>query len=204
MGKAESTTEHGIAPWDQIPDMKQFWDAYVEMFWGTGGGTPYHDMLVANQDWLREAYLANHEVLTAAEQQYVNATKETVQQYETGIEESRVPVSLGGKTFMRAVPAREQSVQGDLLKVRQGALDKGLVASSGQAARQLGMLPEPGAGSVLADALGVGLGVLDLFEGLAGVGAKHPGVWDAASDWGSDVWSAASDWGSDFLDWLFG
>ena len=135
--KMKQTTRQTIS-WNEFPDMAHFWDAYIDMFWGNGGQTSYHDMLLSDENYLKQAYYANNELLTGLEQQYIGSTKTAQGQYEKGIEQSRVPISLGtSKPLMNRVPGGESDVQSNLLKSKLNVADKALMAGTGQATRQL-------------------------------------------------------------------
>jgi hypothetical protein len=104
--------------WSDFPDFERFWNAYVDMFWGDGGSTPYHDMLTADMEWLKSAYMANHEVLQQLEAKFIQSINQAQGSYETNIEASRIPISLNGKLLANVAPPGEQRTQEGLRNSR--------------------------------------------------------------------------------------
>ena len=56
MSKVEATQAQSPASWEDYPDYKEFWDAYIDIFWGNGGNTSFHQMLLQDEEWLKEVY----------------------------------------------------------------------------------------------------------------------------------------------------
>lgn len=131
------TQTQSPASWDDFPELENFWNAFVDTFWGKGGDTSYHDMLIADQEWLKKAYLQNNDSLTSLEQNYLQSVQNTAQQYESGMEAANVPISFGGQQLMNLVPRSAQRAQDALRGNRKEVADLSLLAGQDQAGRIL-------------------------------------------------------------------
>lgn len=107
----KQTTSSKPGSWSDFPDLEKFWAAYVDIFWGNGGATPYHDMLMADMEWLKSAYMANDEMMKQLEASFMNSVKQAQGSYESNIEASRIPISVNGRVLGNVAPPGEQRTQ---------------------------------------------------------------------------------------------
>ena len=126
--------------WESYPGLKEFWDAFVDLFWGKGGTTPYWDMLKADEDWLRKAYMANNDLLEQMERKYLSRSNIATQQYERGLESAKIPIRSGGSRSLGSiVPTSEQQVQKNLFAARMGQNERELGIGKTQTERRLAL-----------------------------------------------------------------
>ena len=114
----KETTSSKPGAWSDFPDLEKFWGAYIDMFWGAGGTTPYHDMLTADMEWLKSAYMANDEIMKQLEASFTGSVKQAQGSYETNVEASRIPVSVNGQVLGNVAPPGEQRTQEGLRSSR--------------------------------------------------------------------------------------
>lgn len=108
MGKAKATQIRKPADWSEYPEYKKFWDAYNDIFWGKGGNTSYHNMLLEDEAWLRDVYLQNNANLTQLEQSYIKNISDTMGRYEEGMKGGTISVGLGNGPRTSFVPRATQ------------------------------------------------------------------------------------------------
>jgi hypothetical protein len=117
MSDARATETKTPASWEQYPEYKKFWDAYIDIFWGEGGNTSYHQMLLEDQEWLRDVYLQNNTNLTNLEKSYINEVSGATGDYISGMEKSKIGVRGPGPR-MEVVPPRVSQNMQDIRDAR--------------------------------------------------------------------------------------
>lgn len=137
MSTEKTTTTKSIASWSQFPEYKKFWDAFVDVFWGEGGKTPYHGMITADQEYLKDAYMKNYNKLTELESNYLSTMSEANRAYERGVKEGNIDVRLGGQHLMNLTPRRTQEMLGELRKQDIELAKAGVGIGGMQAARNI-------------------------------------------------------------------
>lgn len=100
------TTSETAAPWSDFPEYEKMWEAFVDLFWGNGGDTSFHDMLEEDIEWLKKAYLQNNESLTRLESNYINE-----------LEGSQIPLRFGGGPTLNLLPKSSKFIAGERLDV---------------------------------------------------------------------------------------
>jgi hypothetical protein len=132
MADISATTEKQPGAWDE--EWKKFWDAFCDIYWGKGGNTAYHTMLLEDEEWLRNAYLQNNEALTQMEQQYVRSLSDTSRQFEQGMQQGTITMG-GGNQQMSFVPGATQRSLESLKTNRNEVATARLAAGQDQANR---------------------------------------------------------------------
>jgi len=109
MSSASSTEVKKPASWEDFPDYQNFWEAYLDIFWGAGGSTPYHEMLLQDEEWLKEVYLQNNSNLTQLEQSYINSVSGSTDEYLRGMDKQTLKITApGGGASTSFVPSSAQ------------------------------------------------------------------------------------------------
>lgn len=96
MASAEQTTTQKPADWSEYPEYEKFWLSYVDIFWGEGGNTSYHDLLLENEAWLKDVYLQNNTNLTELEKGYIKSVSGATGEYLKGMDKGELSVGVGG------------------------------------------------------------------------------------------------------------
>ena len=99
MSSAKETSSKKAAPWSDFPEYKEFWDGYIDLFWGKGGTTPYSDMLAQDIEWLKEAYLKNNESMTQLESNYIRE-----------LEGGQIGLRFGGGPALNILPKSSKHI----------------------------------------------------------------------------------------------
>lgn len=99
-----STTTHKPADWSSFPEYQDFWNAFVDIFWGEGGNTSYHDMIMADQAYLKDSYMKNYDKLNLIENTYLKERKEADLAYEQGMDDAEIEIRFGGQKMFNMTP----------------------------------------------------------------------------------------------------
>lgn len=102
--KGNVTTTHKPLKWKYLPDYKKFWDAFIDLFWGTNNKSSYHDMLSQDIDFLKSLYQKNDIATSEIEKRFGAEYQSASNEFAKDLANNKVDVMSGGRKLFSFVP----------------------------------------------------------------------------------------------------